>query len=135
MMQVKLFIVKIFVLSVVLMSIFSSGTMAATNTSLSNITSTSGYSSVSSPILNFIQNLTLTFMEIGWGLFGLSWVIGWVLRGSPIHYRFVKETGQRLIDDAIIAGFFLGLGSGVFYLIQWIISQFHITLLILVLHI
>lgn len=124
-----------FTLSVILISIFSSGAIAATNSSTSNITSISGYSSVSSPILNFVHNLTLTFMEIGWGLFGLSWVIGWVLRGSPIHYRFVKEVGQRLIDDAIIAGFFLGLGSGIFYLIQWIISQFHITLLILVLHI
>ena len=132
MMMIKTALTKILILLIVVASVFSSSAIATTNntTSLTNSTAITP----SNKILNFIHSLTVTFMELGWGLFALSWVIGWVLRGSPIHYDFVKRTGQKLIDDAILAGFFLGIGSTVFYLIQWIASQLN-GHLILVLHI
>lgn len=70
-----------------------------------------------------IQNLTTTVTEAAWGLFLLSWAIGWALRGSPIPIFRIKRTGQDLLEDAIIAAFWLALGSTVFYFISYLATQ------------
>ncbi|AAY79961.1 DNA import protein CedA1 [Sulfolobus acidocaldarius] len=74
-------------------------------------------------LVTFIENLTSTVTEIGWSLFILAWAIGWALRGSPIPIFRIKRGGQDLLEDAIIAAFFLAIGSTIFYLISYIASQ------------
>lgn len=74
-------------------------------------------------LLDFIENLNSTITEIAWSVFVLAWAIGWALRGSPIPIFRIKRGGQDLIEDAIIAAFFLAIGSTVFYLISYVASQ------------
>ena len=74
-------------------------------------------------LLAFIQNLNTTITEIAWSVFILAWAIGWALRGSPIPIFRIKRGGQDLIEDAIIAAFFLAIGSTIFYFISYIASQ------------
>jgi len=71
----------------------------------------------------FISNLTGTVTEIGWSIFILAWAVGWALRGSPIPIFRIKRGGQDILEDAIIAAFFLAIGSTVFYLISYVASQ------------
>lgn len=74
-------------------------------------------------LLTFIQNLNTTVTEIAWSIFVLAWAVGWALRGSPIPIFRIKRGGQDIIEDAIIAAFFLAIGSTIFYLISYIASQ------------
>ncbi|MCQ4335995.1 MAG: hypothetical protein NO130_01195 [Sulfolobales archaeon] len=75
------------------------------------------------PILQIVQNLTTEVAQIAWGLFLLAWGIGWALRGSPIPIFRIKRSGQDILEDAILAAFFLAIGSSVFALIQYLASQ------------
>jgi hypothetical protein len=74
-------------------------------------------------LVTLIENLTSTVTEIGWSLFILAWAVGWALRGSPIPIFRIKRGGQDIVEDAIIAAFFLAIGSTIFYLISYIASQ------------
>jgi len=74
-------------------------------------------------ILQIVQNLTTEVAQIAWGLFLLAWGVGWALRGSPIPIFRIKRSGQDILEDAILAAFFLAIGSTVFALIQYLASQ------------
>ncbi|MCG2888175.1 MAG: hypothetical protein L7H21_04530 [Sulfolobales archaeon] len=74
-------------------------------------------------ILQIVQNLTTEVAQIAWGLFLLAWGVGWALRGSPIPIFRIKRSGQDILEDAILAAFFLAIGSSVFALIQYLASQ------------
>ncbi|MEM0015584.1 MAG: DNA import protein CedA1 [Saccharolobus sp.] len=74
-------------------------------------------------IVNFVQNLDTQVTEVAWSIFILAWAVGWALRGSPIPIFRVKRAGQDLIEDAILAAFWLALGTTVFSLITYIASQ------------
>ena len=67
--------------------------------------------------VNLIYDWTLKATVIAWALVGLSWVIGWLLRGAPIPILKIKKFGNTLIEDAVIAAIWLALGSTVFFLI------------------
>ena len=74
-------------------------------------------------VIDFIRDITIKVIAIAWMLFFLTWVIGWALRGSPIPFLRVKRTGQRLIEDAVWAAFWLAMGSTVFALIAYIAGR------------
>lgn len=74
-------------------------------------------------IISLVQNLTTQVTEIAWSVFILAWAVGWALRGSPIPIFRVKRTGQDLIEDAILAAFWISIGSTIFALISYIASQ------------
>ncbi len=74
-------------------------------------------------LVQFIQNLDSEVTEVAWSIFILAWAIGWALRGSPIPIFRVKRTGQDLIEDAILAAFWIAIGSTVFSLITYLASQ------------
>ncbi len=67
--------------------------------------------------VNLIYDWTLKLTVVAWALVGLSWVIGWMLRGAPIPILKIKKFGNTLIEDAVIAAIWLALGSTVFFII------------------
>jgi len=67
--------------------------------------------------VNLIYDWTMKATVIAWALVGLSWVLGWLLRGAPIPILRIKKFGNSLIEDAVIAAIWLALGSTVFFLI------------------
>ena len=71
-----------------------------------------------SSIEKFVNSLTTTIMEIGWGIVILAFVVGWVIRGSPIPFYDLKDHGHRFIYDAILAAVFISIGSTLFYIIN-----------------
>ncbi len=71
-------------------------------------------------LAEFINSITQTVVSIAWGLFILTWSIGWILRGSPIPFLRVKRAGQDLIEDAVWAAFWLAIGSTIFAFISYI---------------
>ena len=75
-------------------------------------------------IINLISDLTAKIAIAAWGLVGLSWVIGWLLRGSPIPISRIKRMGHSFVEDAIIAAIWLALGSTVFFIITTLAKQF-----------
>ncbi|WP_338252306.1 DNA import protein CedA1 [Pyrodictium abyssi] len=74
-------------------------------------------------VVEFINTLTIKVMSIAWGLFLLTWSVGWLLKGSPVPFMRVKRAGQDLIEDAIWAAFWLALGSSIFALVSYIVSS------------
>ncbi|AWR97308.1 hypothetical protein DFR86_06910 [Acidianus sulfidivorans JP7] len=76
-----------------------------------------------SGIESLIQSLTSQVTEIAWSMFILSWAIGWAIRGSPIPIFRLKRGGQSIIEDAIIAAFWLAIGSTIFSLISYLAAQ------------
>ncbi|MET1100926.1 MAG: DNA import protein CedA1 [Pyrodictiaceae archaeon] len=75
-------------------------------------------------IADTISNLTVRIASIAWGLFMLTWSIGWLLRGSPIPFLRVKRAGQDLVEDAVWAAFWLAIGTSIFALVSYIASLF-----------
>lgn len=73
-------------------------------------------------IIDFINHLTTQVSAIAWGLFILTWSIGWVLRGAPLPFPKVKRAGQGLIEDALWAAFWLAMGSTIFSIISYIVQ-------------
>jgi len=78
-----------------------------------------------SNIISFIQNLIVSITLIAWIAFFLTWVIGWAIKGSPIPFMRIKRTGERMVEDAVWAAFWLAIGSSVFALIAYIASAFY----------
>ena len=74
-------------------------------------------------IADFVRDLTAQVVTIAWFMFLLTWFIGWALKGSPIPFYRLKRTGQSLIEDAVVAAFWLALGSSIFSLISYITSN------------
>ena len=74
-------------------------------------------------VLEFIQQLTTQLMSIAWLLFLVTWILGWAIRGSPIPIYRVKRAGQGLIEDAVLAAFWMAMGSSIFALISYIVSN------------
>jgi hypothetical protein len=73
-----------------------------------------------SDLLNTIATLTTQLTLLATALFGLSWVIGSALAGSPLPFRDWKEFGKGLRTDAIKAAFELMLWSAISALVSWI---------------
>ncbi|MCX8184740.1 MAG: hypothetical protein N3E43_03205 [Sulfolobales archaeon] len=67
--------------------------------------------------------MTIIVMSVAWFVFLVSWAIGWALKGSPIPFRSMKRTGQSLIEDSILAAFWLAMGTTIFALISYITSS------------
>lgn len=74
-----------------------------------------------------LQTITQQFSTIAtqlsllaWTLFAITWIIGSILKGSPIPLREVKEFGHGLMYDAIKAAFWLSVWSTIAALISWI---------------
>jgi hypothetical protein len=74
-------------------------------------------------IETLIQQITTQITEIAWSVFILAWAVGWAIRGSPIPIFKIKRTGQDFIEDAILAAFWLALGTAVFSLVSYVASQ------------
>jgi hypothetical protein len=74
-------------------------------------------------VASFINGLTNKITAIAWALFLLTWSIGWMLRGSPLPFSKLKRIGTTMIEDAIWAAFWLAMGSTVFSLITWIVTN------------
>ncbi|HWQ17455.1 MAG TPA: DNA import protein CedA1 [Sulfolobales archaeon] len=74
-------------------------------------------------LVSFVRQLTVQVMVVAWGIFILTWIVGWALRGSPIPLTRIKKTGNSLIEDAVWAAFWLAMGGTVFSLITYIVSQ------------
>ncbi|WP_048061535.1 DNA import protein CedA1 [Hyperthermus butylicus] len=74
-------------------------------------------------ITEFINMLTIRIVSIAWGLFLLAWSIGWLLKGAPIPFARLKRTGQDLVEDAVWAAFWLAVGSSIFALISYVVSN------------
>jgi len=74
-------------------------------------------------IESLVQQITTQVTEIAWSVFILAWAVGWAIRGSPIPIFKITRTGQDFIEDAILAAFWLALGTTVFSLVSYIASQ------------
>lgn len=71
-------------------------------------------------LLNAIATLTTQITLVCTGLFGLSWIIGSGLAGSPLPFKDWKEFGKGLRTDAIKAAFELMLWSALSAIATWI---------------
>jgi len=76
-------------------------------------------------IVEFLQNIIVNVTIVAWIVFFLTWVIGWAIKGMPIPFIRIKRTGERFIEDAVWAAFWLAMGSSVFALIAYLANQFY----------
>ncbi|MCD6085232.1 MAG: hypothetical protein J7J20_06825 [Desulfurococcales archaeon] len=76
-------------------------------------------------VSSFIRDLTMQIMTIAWLVFLVSWAIGWAIKGSPIPIHRVKRTGQTLVEDAVLAAFWLAMGSTIFAIISYVTSSIY----------
>lgn len=67
------------------------------------------------------QTVTIISL-IAAALFGLSWVVGSLLRGAPLPWRDWKEFGNGLQQDAVKATFLMAMYSSIATLIAWIVN-------------
>ena len=74
-------------------------------------------------LTEFIRSLTMQIMTIAWFIFLITWVLGWAIKGAPIPIHKIKRAGQSLVEDAIMAAFWMALGTTVFTLISYLVSQ------------
>lgn len=75
-----------------------------------------------STLTNTIAQVTTTISLISVGLFGLSWVVGSLLKGSPIPFREWKEAGNEMQLQAIKATFMMSLYSAIATLLAWVVN-------------
>lgn len=73
-------------------------------------------------LTNTIAQITTTISLISVALFGLSWVVGSLLKGSPLPFREWKEFGNGLQLDAVKATFLMALYSSIASLLTWIVN-------------
>ncbi len=74
-------------------------------------------------VLSFIQQLTTQLMSIAWLLFLVTWIVGWAIKGSPVPFHKVKRAGQSLVEDAVMAAFWMAMGSTIFAIISYIVNN------------
>lgn len=75
-----------------------------------------------STLTNIIAQTTTAITLIAVAMFGLSWVVGSLLKGSPLPFRDWKEFGNGLQLDAIKATFLMSLYSAIATLLAWIVN-------------
>lgn len=75
-----------------------------------------------SELTSTLAQVTTTVSLISVGLFGLSWVVGSLLKGSPIPFREWKEAGNEMQLQAIKATFMMSLYSAIATLLAWIVN-------------
>lgn len=75
-----------------------------------------------SALTNTIAQVTTTISLIAVGLFGCSWIVGSLLKGSPIPFREWKEAGNEMQLQAIKATFMMSLYSAIATLLAWIVN-------------
>lgn len=66
-----------------------------------------------------IQLVTTTITAIAIAIFGLSWGVASLLRGSPVPYRNFKEYGNGLMTDVIHSSFLLVAYAAISALVTW----------------
>ncbi|GEM_PF-3986918 len=69
-----------------------------------------------------IAQTTTIISLISIALFGLAWIVGSLLRGSPIPFKEWKEAGHGLQQDALKSTFLASIFSAIVSLIAWIAS-------------
>jgi hypothetical protein len=69
-----------------------------------------------------ISMITTQLSLLAWSLFAFTWILGSLLKGSPIPLSEIKEFGQGLMYDALKAAFWLSVWSTIAALISWIAS-------------
>ncbi len=69
-----------------------------------------------------IAQTTTIISLISIALFGLSWVVGSLLRGAPLPWKDWKEFGHGMQLDAVKSTFLLSLYSGIASLISWVVN-------------
>ncbi len=69
-----------------------------------------------------IAETTTSISLISMGLFGLTYLVGYLFKGSPIPWRDIKEFGNGLTNDAIRAALFLSLWTSILSLLSWVVS-------------
>ncbi|BBD71932.1 hypothetical protein HS1genome_0321 [Sulfodiicoccus acidiphilus] len=74
-------------------------------------------------LASLISSMTTDVTTVAWSLFILAWAVGWALKGSPLPIFRVKRAGQGIIEDVILAAFWLALGTTVFAAITYFASQ------------
>ena len=74
-------------------------------------------------VKNYIYGVTLTITEIAWLIFLVSYAVGWLIKGAPIPLYNFKEMGQNILYEALLAAFFLAIGSTIFYAISTVASS------------
>lgn len=74
-------------------------------------------------VVDFVRDMTIQVITVAWFVFLVTWVIGWAIKGSPIPFHRVKRAGQSLVEDAVLAAFWLAIGTTVFALISYIVSN------------
>ncbi len=79
-------------------------------------------------IFTLVNEVLRRIVMLAWGIFLLTWSIGWALRGSPIPIMRVKRGGQHMIEDAVWAAFWLSMGSTIFWLVSMLAGTISSTL-------
>ncbi len=69
-----------------------------------------------------IAETTTSISLIAMGLAGLTYLIGYLFKGSPIPWRDIKEFGNGLTNDAIRAALMMALWTSILSLITWVVS-------------
>lgn len=75
------------------------------------------------PLASVVNNLYTDITAVAWSIFLLAWGVGWALRGSPIPIFRIKKGGQDILEDAVIATFFLAIGSTIFDFIRYYLAS------------
>lgn len=78
-------------------------------------------------LVSMLQDLSIKLAIVAWVITGVTWFIGWIIRGSPVPLRRVKRVGQSLIEDAVITAFWLALSTTVFALIQVVANNLNMS--------
>ena len=69
-----------------------------------------------------IAETTTSISLIAMGIFGLTYLIGYLLKGTPVPWRDIKEFGNGLSNDAIRSAMMLALWSSIVALLTWVVS-------------
>lgn len=69
-----------------------------------------------------IAETTTAITLIAMGIFGIAYLVGFLLKGSPVPWRDIKEFGNGLVNDSIRAALWLSLWSAVIALLSWVVS-------------
>jgi len=75
-----------------------------------------------SALTNVIAQATTTISLIAIALFAVSWIVGSLLKGSPIPWRDIKEAGNSMQQDALRALLMMSLYSSIAALISWVVN-------------
>lgn len=74
-------------------------------------------------LVDFVRQMAVAVTTVAWFVFLVTWAVGWALRGAPLPFRNIKRVGQSLIEDSVMAAFWLALGTTIFALISYIVSS------------